>query len=81
MPRKAKRYFCGFAFSKNVQKFVDISKNLLKTMLFITIFKVFNFEKFKKILNIKIAIHFCLCYTLVSKGANIGKNELEREIR
>ena len=50
-------------------------------MLLITIFKVFNFEKFKKILNIKIAIHFCLCYTLVSKGANIGKNELEREIR
>ena len=37
-------------------------------MLLITIFKVFNFEKFKKNLNIKIAIHFCLCYTLASKG-------------
>ena len=64
-----------------MHKFVDISDNCLKFMLLITIFKVFNFEKFKKILNIKIAIHFCLCYTLVSKGANIGKNELEREIR
>ena len=32
-------------------------------------FKVFDFEKFKKF-NLTIAIHFCLCYTLVSKGAN-----------